>query len=962
MSYVKKELEKGVKHSWVVIKTLPSREMPLSKPFRFFILLYAILTTFAGFSQELPSINNFYPTDYNGENQNWAISQSSEKLIYVANSKGLLEFNGAYWRQYLSPNESIMRSVKVVGDLIYTGNYMEFGYWKRNELEILEYTSLSNQINIDLIEDEEFWNIINIDDSMVFQSLRRVYIYNVNDGSFSFIDSESRITKIFEMDQEVYFQKIGEGIFRINDGKAVLFLDDEVVKKNEVINIFGNRKDALILTKNSGFYKVVGNTVIKSKTLSNDILSKVSIYDAIKLKNNNFALGTIGDGLIVLNEKGELVWRIDSDKGLINNTILTLFEGAANNIWLGLDNGISFVNTNSPYEFHNEENGILGSVYASASHGGNLYLGTNQGLFYRRLNSNDDFDFIEGTDGQVWCLKIIDETLLCGHDSGTFVVEQEQVKKISNVKGTWNIAQVGSKTNFLLQGNYDGLYVLEKSNDEWKLKNKLKGFNNSSRYFETLGNEIFVNHEYKGIYKLQVDSSYTAIKNVTVDSTLKGRDSGIAKYNGELLYAYKKGIFKYDKVGQNFVKDNLLSMVYNEEQYESGKLIVDEKDNILWVFTKSNISYITPTGLTNKRRINNIPLTSAIRKGIVGYENISGLDGNEYLIGTTSGYIILDIKEPRTQDFLVHIDQIINGSNKSAKKSQNISSNGDFKNIHNNMEISFYTSEFDKYIRTQYQFQLMGIYDAWSDWSENSVALFENLPHGNYIFNVRSKIGDAVSSNISTYEFEIAKPWYISNLMLFLYVIGVLFFSLLMHNIYKQYYKKQRQDLIDKNEKERNLIQVQNEGEIIKLKNEKLKVDFSSKSKELAASLLSIGKKNDLLRTIKEELKIANGENSIKSIVNTINKSLRRNDDWEFFQEAFNNADSEFLKNLKDQHPVLTPSDLKLCGYLRLNLSTKEIANLLNITPRSVEIKRYRLRKKLSLEHEDNLVTYILAL
>ncbi len=113
---------------------------------------------------------------------------------------------------------------------------------------------------------------------------------------------------------------------------------------------------------------------------------------------------------------------------------------------------------------------------------------------------------------------------------------------------------------------------------------------------------------------------------------------------------------------------------------------------------------------------------------------------------------------------------------------------------------------------------------------------------------------------------------------------------------------------------------------------------------------------------VKDELSYAKYENSLKTIITTISKSLRLNDDWEFFQEAFNNADSEFLKKLKALHPSLTPSDMKLCGYLRLNLSSKEMANLLNITPRSVEIKRYRLRKKLNLQHEDNLGNYILTL
>ncbi|WP_149302672.1 helix-turn-helix and ligand-binding sensor domain-containing protein [Pareuzebyella sediminis] len=930
-----------------------------------FTLLFSIVTTLISyycFGQDLPSIKNFHPTDYNAENQNWAVSQSPEKLIYVANSKGLLEFNGAYWKTYLSPNESIMRSVKVVDERIYTGCYMEFGFWEKNQSGNLTYTSISQEIDVDIIEDEEFWGIINIDNLIIFQSLKRIYIFNVEDKSISTIDSESRITKIFNVDEEVYFQKFGEGIFTINEGEEVLFLDDDVFKIDEVVNIFGSREDFLILTKDNGFYKLNKNVAVKSKSSSNEILSKVSVYDGIKLNDNKLALGTIADGLFILDEREEIISHINYEQGLINNTVLAVFEDVTNNIWLGLDNGICYINTNSPYELHYENKGILGSVYVSIIHDGNLYLGTNQGLFYKKLNSNDNFGFIEGTQGQVWSLKEIEGTLFCGHNAGTFIIESTQAKKISNVQGTWKIAQIDDRAELLLQGNYDGLYVLEKYSNGWRLRNKIKGFNNSSRYFEILKNEIFVNHEYKGIFKLKIDKSYFAVEEVSIDTTLKGSNSGITKYNQDLLYSYKQGIFKYDTVSKTFIKDNFLSKVYTPKDYESGKLIVDENANILWVFTKSNITYITPTGLTDEKRIKTIPLSSKIRNSIIGYENISALNSHTYLTGATSGYIIVDTRVSKTENFSVRIGHVLNGSNNTVYEEKNIDSKGLYSSDQKNFDISFYTPEFNKYVKPEYQFQLLGIYDAWSDWSENSTASFDNLPYGKYTFNVRARIGDTVSNNISTYTFEIKKPWYISNVMLSLNALGILAFLLLSYSMYNHYYKKQRRELIIKNEKELKLTKIQNEQEITKLKNEKLKVDFQSKSKELAASLMSIAKKNDLLRTVKEKLRISKGANDVNSVVGLINKNLGQNDDWEFFQEAFNNADSNFLKKLKECHPTLTPNDLKLCGYLRLNLSTKEIAKLLNIAPRSVEIKRYRLRKKLDLVHKENLVNYILEL
>ena len=156
---------------------------------------------------------------------------------------------------------------------------------------------------------------------------------------------------------------------------------------------------------------------------------------------------------------------------------------------------------------------------------------------------------------------------------------------------------------------------------------------------------------------------------------------------------------------------------------------------------------------------------------------------------------------------------------------------------------------------------------------------------------------------------------------------------------------------------------LENEQQLMKLKNEQLSNDVDSKNKELAVSTMSLIKKNELLSLIKEDLKKTSDDSNknIKSVITTINKNISEEDTWNVFKEAFDNADNDFLKKVKQAHSSLTPNDLRLCAYLRLNLSSKEIAPLLNISVRSVEIKRYRLRKKMDLTHEQGLVEYILA-
>ena len=478
-----------------------------------------------------------------------------------------------------------------------------------------------------------------------------------------------------------------------------------------------------------------------------------------------------------------------------------------------------------------------------------------------------------------------------------------------------------------------------------------------------IGNKLFVNHEYNGVFVLEVDDSFFEVKNVVKDTLIKGSNSGIVKYNGHLLYSYKKGIFKYDSIKQRFIKDSLLSSSYTEEEYESGKLIVDKKDNKLWIFNRSNISFVVPAGLTNTSKIKSIPLTKDMRDDILGYENIIKLDDSgKYLLGKTSGYFIINTNEIAPKNFKVHIASVSNGGINTDQRFFSQHLEGSFENNENNLEISFYAPEYNKYLATEYQYRLSGMYEDWSDWSENPKVLYENLPYGDYVFEVKGKIGNALSDNTASYSFKIEKPWYISNTVIAIYVIGILLFGFFLHNAYRRYYKKQRQKLIDENKRRLELAHVQNEKEIIKIKNEQLELEYKSKSKELAASTMSIIKKNELLTKIKNELNTVKEKDAVQPVIKIIDKSLKQNDDWEFFKEAFDNADSEFLKKVKTMHPSLTPNDLKLCAYLRLNLSSKEIAQLLGISPRSVEIKRYRLRKKLNLHQKDNLVNYILEL
>jgi DNA-binding CsgD family transcriptional regulator len=157
------------------------------------------------------------------------------------------------------------------------------------------------------------------------------------------------------------------------------------------------------------------------------------------------------------------------------------------------------------------------------------------------------------------------------------------------------------------------------------------------------------------------------------------------------------------------------------------------------------------------------------------------------------------------------------------------------------------------------------------------------------------------------------------------------------------------------------------EKEIIRLKNEKLETEKLSLDKELANQTLSIVNKNKFLSRINQEIKRVSDETSdglVKSrmavLKKRIDKEIDNQHQKKIFESYFEEVHAGFFERLKEKFPQLSPKDLTLCAYIRMNMSTKEIATLLNISDRGVEISRYRLRKKLGITREVNLSTFLL--
>lgn len=911
-------------------------------------------------AQELPPVTRFAPDQYRAGNQNWMLSQDEQRYIYAANNDGLMEFNGEEWRLYPVPNESIVRSVLAQGERIYTGSYMDFGVWTRTVTGQLTYRSLTQKVSDQIIEDEQFWNIIAHQDLLVFQSLEQFFFFDPTTEEISILKPAGGVFKVFRVANELYFTNKAGGLYTLK-GSQIIALIPPGELNSPVVHLWASATGLLLQTAQTGVFELTP-TGLKAVD-RHPFLKEKRIYSAAELPQGGHVFGTISNGLFVTNAAGKLEYQIDQVKGLTNNTVLSVFVDAQQNTWAGTDNGISCINASTPLRKFTDRTGQIGTVHASARYEGKLYLGSNQGLFVESSADGGGFVPVKGTRGQVWSLYIHQGELFCGHDDGTYLINGEHATLISSLPGTWTFCPIPGREELLLQGYYEGLSVLEKTAVGWKLRNQVAGFDYSARFVALRpGPEVYVSHEYRGTYGLKLDDNFERVIELKeYDQPPKGKNGGLALFMDTIYHYSQSGLFALTNFSDGFHRSTELDEQVKKREYISGNLSVT--DDRMWFFTSKSINCFELSGFENRLKRRTIRINNELINAKSGYENIALIGKDTLLIGTSDGYLMLtQIELP------VHQHEVLLSEVKCSFLQDStalLPVKGPVSVVYqgNNLTFSLTVADFDQFFHPNYQFRLLGWNEQWSEWSENNSINFPRLGYGEYVFEARSLLGKEPGENTIRYAFTVLRPWYASYVALGLYVLGGGLLIFMLNQTYSTYYRRKEKKWQEAAKQAEAARLRETELELTRVQNNFLQKNIENKNRETAIATMNLVKQNELLQTIKQQLLGKNpAEKNIQAVVKTIDQNLDTAENWNLFKEAFENADRDFFKKIKALHPDLTPNDLKVCAYLRLNLTTKEIASMLNISSRSVEVKRYRLRKKIGLDRDKSLVEHIISI
>jgi DNA-binding CsgD family transcriptional regulator len=930
-------------------------------------------------------VTNYSPTEYKGEKQNWDICIGSNGLIYFANGS-LLEAGTKSWKRYYLPSYRYVRSVYALADnSIFVGGNFELGIYKPGALPGQHiYKSLMNRLDPRFYSFSTVWQILPFHQSYIIRAGKALLKYE-NDTIIPLI--YGRIVDYTKIINETIFVRIlNEGFGFINKDKFQLFPFGQDFSNVKIVGIEAlNEKEYLIFTDDNGVFITDKNTIRPYNILNHNELIKSQISKVCFLCGKYFAIGTVKNGLFIYDLAGKLIQHLNKKNGLQNNTIMSMQADSINNLWLGLDYGISYVELNSCVSRFYPETDI-GSGYVSKYYKGNLYLGTNQGLFYMKwdtLNSDNnakpEIREVKNTTGQVYDIYSDGNVLYCGHHKGLLRVDVDKAVLLNPVEGCWQISSLIGAPGYFLESTYRGYYLLMlNQKGELLMKKKLDAIPDNSRTFKEDKNGFLWLSTYDNrIFRFTIDKVKLDVSGMTDMTKFKGLPNfntvTIVGNKGQIFISTNQGLFSYNYSEDQFENNEMYNQVIGKD--EKSFEFYEDNYNRIWYIKNHAIGYFS-LHFGNPEKVF-LPFNKILNVYSKLYGRIGVIDKDNVFFGVDDGFYHFKCNSTETikKNYHVFISNLTTSSspkdwNRSDPEKDTIPI---YRYKKNAFEFFFTSDFFQNPDNVHYQFKLDGFDDVWSEWSLKSSKEYNNLHEGTYSLKVRARDENGNESNEDSFTFEITPPYYRSTLAYIVYLVLLSILIIILRKLRirqiemeKKKVEEKKQLEIEQKKKQYEEEQLKAQQKIMELEYEKIQQDLLYKTKELSNSTLNILHKNEILLEFKEEMQklymeknISKRDRIIHILMRTIDSEMSSKRDLEIFDLNFSAVHEDFIKILKERFPSLNQNDLRLCTFLKMNKTTKEIASLMNMSIRGVETSRYRLRKKMGLDRDGNLYDII---
>lgn len=936
-------------------------------------LITILFATATALAASIPFVKNF--TNKEVMCQNWDIGQDSKGIIYIANRYGLVCYDGKTWQTYTTNENRTIRSLHIApDDRIYIGSYEEFGYFERNEYGRLVYSSISSLFRHKELKNKDIWSIEQEENLIYFQSFAGYFSFDTQSRKVAFYPVKNMMQRLYKVENKIY-AVVQDELYRLEKNTLTKLPATSSPLQSPVRSILpydGNR--LLIQTENQGFWIYDQGQYTPQATI-NKTPNISGNNEALYAGNGNLLAGTRSNGLLCFDPQGSLLYKLDYQTKLQHNTVLSLFKDKSNNIWIGLEKGLSLAFTNDSFSFHYLKENNIGSIFDVALWNDYLYIASNQGLWrikagtFMSQEQNFSPERVNLPGGFVQKLLKTNEGLIIGHSKATYLLNrQNQLSEMYPTGGALAGTEIHypqQRKGFLL-GSYNSinLYNIEPSGN-YLFRQRLTNFNGYPRYMEFDNNgNLWVAHTRKGIYKLKMDRNRTEfIGNEFISCIGDSSRTQIGVFNvgGRIVFTDGKQFHTYNDLSDSIVPYDRLNT--HLEFITHTRHIVKVDNTYYWFITDTGVALVNMAASD----------TPVIEKVLLfdnynlrmhkDFESIVPVTP-EYSILCAENVLVVIPNKPEAAPSSPNQELIFNhiisyNILKDEQQSLPVRTEDTVCRLtsdFNSLDVQVAYPAYNENIHFQFKLEENGIEKHWQEKQNAPSINIQRLPAGNYCLKCRAidEKGTAVAT--TSFSFSILPPWYLSPWAYAGYIFLLAVILLAIYAGVRRRTLRQQRHII----KER-------EQQIIELENKRLNDEILFKGKELTQSTMTIIENNRTLLAIKEE--IENHKRMLGSqypnkyyqkLIDMIDNATSKGKEWDLFLSNFDLIHEHFFRNLRQRFPELTPNDLKLCALLRLNMSTKDMADMLNIGVRAVETARYRLRKKMELDSNVDLVQFLI--
>lgn len=841
-----------------------------------------------------PPYSAFTPEAYDAAEENYAAVQDNRGLLYVANQKGVLEFDGLDWRLIPLPGKAPATALAVSDSgRVYVGSINEFGYLEPDILGVLRYTSLHKKLS-GAQEIGQVENILVCNDGVYFAAENGIYRW---DGrQMSVVQLQEQTT--YGLKQ---LELLSDGtLVSLQGDKALPIRRPAELEEAEFTALTRYTEKLYLLTTKSEIFLYDGGRFRKVNTKADDFFENNIIAEVTPTSGGRYAVGTLRGGVVFMSPDGRIQTVLNQNAGLPNETVQGLYMDNQGGLWMLLEKGIARAEVNSPVSQFDENDGLKGDVNDMLRVGRTLYVATQRGLYFLDTEApRAVFRPVYGIVSNTWGVTFHRGNIYAGAGAGLYLVEKQDTAKRIYDEELAGMLRSRIFPNRFYAPKLKGLQVLEVTSPEDTVGyQKVENFQREVREIqEDRYGRLWIRGKrwtYIMAFEAEVDSTVEYF-NVTYGKELPAPYK-LFKYKGEVVFGTRRGLYTYNLQTGEMRKDSSLGERWLNKpidyfyQRRNGQVLLNSGGR-LWLGTKNQE---TGQWSWDKRSFLRFPGIS------VTYITEEFGNSPAVWIGHTDGLLRWDptIKPDYSYDFLTLLrlvnigrgDSLLFGGAFRGWKGSYVGTRQDTVNLKmsrlqsdfGRIRFRFAAPTFDDAGRTRFNYKLEGWDSTWSGWTTTNRVDYNNLPTGTYTFKVKAKNAYGKVGQQTEYRFVIEPLWYQRWWAIALFVLGgVLILGAVIWAIVKANSYRLRK------------------------KNENLQRLVDERTAEVREKNAALEQSNEEIRAAKEEIE------KDKAIIEEQNEEITDSINYAFrIQKAILPAAEEIKNGLPQSFVLFKPKDI----------------------------------------------------